>query len=94
MSLWNTFSGNARQSGELKPQWRDHSSSVVEPLIRSWNFDLDDFVLVVRLTTGATRRFAFGEDARQKTAPDSAARAWSTGERTTIARTTIVRGAN
>ncbi len=44
----------------------------IEPLIRSWNFDLDDFVLVVRLTTGATRRFVFGEDAKQKTAPDPA----------------------
>ena len=40
-------------------------STPVEPLIRSWDFNLDDFILVVRLTTGATRRFVFGEDARQ-----------------------------
>ncbi len=44
----------------------------VELLIRSWTFDLDDFILVVRLTTGATRRFVFGEDARQKAERDPA----------------------
>ena len=56
----------------------DRSASIgdftqfIEPLIRSWDFNLDDFILVVRLTTGATRRFVFGEDARQTTGPDPA----------------------
>lgn len=45
-------------------------TAFIEPLIRSWDFDLDDFILVVRLTTGATRKFWFGEDAKQKTAPN------------------------
>lgn len=44
----------------------------IEPLILSWNFDLDDFVLVVRLTTDVTRRFGFREDTKQKTASDPA----------------------
>jgi transcriptional regulator with XRE-family HTH domain len=48
----------------------------IEPLIRSWDFNVDDFILVVRLTTGATRRFVFGEDARQKAADPAGLRAF------------------
>ncbi len=44
----------------------------IGPLLRSWDFDLDGFILVVRLTKGATRRFVFGEDAKERTASDPA----------------------
>ncbi|HSP14784.1 MAG TPA: helix-turn-helix domain-containing protein [Thermoanaerobaculia bacterium] len=75
----------------------------IEPLLRSWDFDLDGFVLVVRLTTGATRRFVFGEDARERTAPDqpglraflrdSRLSAGATGEELAILRSLHVPGA-
>jgi hypothetical protein len=44
----------------------------IDPLIRSWDFDLDGFTLVVRLTTGAERRFSFDEDTNKKPAADPA----------------------
>jgi len=44
----------------------------VEPLVFLWNFDIDAFVLEVRLTTGTTRTFVFGEDVKQKTTDDPA----------------------
>lgn len=36
-------------------------SEFIEPLIRSWNFDEQRFVLMVQLTTGSTREFRFHE---------------------------------
>ncbi len=44
----------------------------IAPLIRWWDFDLEDFILVVRLTTGGARKFMFGEDAKEKTSGDPA----------------------
>jgi hypothetical protein len=40
----------------------------VDPLIRSWDFDVESFTLVVHLTAGAPRRFVFGEDAIERRA--------------------------
>ncbi len=38
----------------------------IDPLIQSWDFDLDRFVLLIRLISGATRRFVFHEEAKEK----------------------------
>jgi hypothetical protein len=37
-------------------------SSFLDPLIESWDYDLDDFTLVVELPTGGVRKFAFREE--------------------------------
>ena len=44
----------------------------IEPLVRLWDFDIDRFVLEVRLTTGTRRTFMFGEDVKQKPPDDPA----------------------
>ena len=45
----------------------------IDPLVRLWTFDVDAFVLHVRLTTGVARTFVFGEDVKQQKAADDPA---------------------
>lgn len=44
----------------------------IDPLIRSWQFDLDRFTLTVALMSGVTRRFEFREEVEEKPTPDEA----------------------
>jgi transcriptional regulator with XRE-family HTH domain len=44
-------------------------SYFLDPLITSWDYDLDDFTLEVELPSGLTRRFSFREEIVEK--PDS-----------------------
>ena len=40
-------------------------SSFLDPLIASWDYDLDDFTLEVELLTGGVRKFAFREETEE-----------------------------
>lgn len=52
-------------------------SEFIEPLIRSWNFDEQRFVLTVQLTTGSTREFRFQEAVKpERTVDEPALRAF------------------
>jgi len=48
----------------------------IDPLIQSWVFDLDHFTLTVGLTSGATRRFEFREERREKISDNAGLRAF------------------
>ena len=59
----------------------------IEPLIRSWNFDEQRFVLTVQLTTGSTRVFRFQQAVKPERAVDEP------GLRTFLRDTTLSAGA-
>ncbi len=45
-------------------------SDFIEPLVRSWNFDEQRFILTVQLTTGTTREFRFQETVKTERTVD------------------------
>jgi len=45
-------------------------SYFIEPLVRSWDFDAENFVLTVQLTAGSTREFRFQEAAKNERTAD------------------------
>jgi transcriptional regulator with XRE-family HTH domain len=48
----------------------------IDPLIRSWVFDIDRFTLTVRSTSGVTRKFVFREEPQEKISDNAGLRAF------------------
>lgn len=48
-------------------------SPFIDPLIQAWDFDFDRFILLIRLTSGSTRKFVFREEAKERRVADEPA---------------------